>query len=78
MVRIGLHLAEVTRDGADYRGQGVHAAARVTGLAGGEEICVSAAALEAIGDSPIPISDPQTVELKGIKEPVTVYRVDWR
>jgi class 3 adenylate cyclase len=77
-VRIGLHLAEVTRDGADYRGQGVHAAARVAGLAGGEEIVVSAATLEAIGDSLIPILDPQTVELKGIKEPVTVYQVDWR
>ena len=78
MVRIGLHLAEVTRDGTDYRGQGVHAASRVAGLAGGEEIVISAAALEAIGGSGFPVSDPQTVELKGIREPVTVSRVDWR
>jgi len=78
MVRIGLHLAEVTRDGTDYRGQGVHAASRVAGLAGGEEIVISAAALEAIGGSGLPVSDPETVELKGIREPVTVSRVDWR
>lgn len=77
-VRIGLHHAEVTRDGTDYRGQGVHAAARVGAVAQGEEIVVSAAALEAVGASRFSVSEPRTVELKGIKEPIEVYLVDWR
>ena len=77
-VRVGLHHVEVTRDGTDYRGQGVHAAARLGGLAGGEEIVVSDAALAAAGESRFAVSAPRTVELKGIKEPVVVYDVDWR
>ena len=77
-VRIGLHHVEVTRDGTDYRGQGVHAAARVGAVAGGEEIVISAAALEAVQDPRFSVSGPQTVELKGIKEPIEVYLVDWR
>lgn len=77
-VRIGLHHVEVTRDGTDYRGQGVHAAARVGAVAGGEEIVISSAALEAVGEAQFSVSEPRTVELKGIKEPIEVYMVDWR
>lgn len=77
-VRIGLHHVEVTRDGNDYRGQGVHAASRVGAVAGGEEIVISAAALAALGDSTFSVSEPRTVELKGIREPIVVHLVDWR
>jgi len=77
-VRIGMDHVEVTREGTDYRGQGVHAAARVGAVAGGEEIVISAAALEAAEDLRFPVSEPRTVELKGIKEPVEVYLVEWR
>ena len=76
-VRIGIHHVEVTRDGTDYRGQGVHAAARLSGVAGGEEIVISAAVLEAVGDSRYAISEPRVVELKGIQEPIESYLVDW-
>lgn len=77
-VRIGLHHVEVTREGTDYRGQGVHAAARLGGVAGGEEIVISAAALVAAGESRFSVSEPRMVDLKGIKEPIEVYLVDWR
>jgi class 3 adenylate cyclase len=77
-VRIGLHVAEATRRGSDYSGQGVHAAARVGALAEGEEIVVSTDVAAAAGNLPYPLSDPETVSLKGITEPVEVMRVDWR
>lgn len=77
-VRIGIHHVEVTREGTDYRGQGVHVAARVGAVAAGEEIVISAAVLEMTGDPKFPVSEPRTVELKGIKEPIEVYLVEWR
>ncbi|MEX1126125.1 MAG: adenylate/guanylate cyclase domain-containing protein [Acidimicrobiia bacterium] len=77
-VRIGLHNVEVTLEGNDYRGQGVHAAARVGAVAGGEEIVITAAGLETMEESLISVSEPRTVELKGIKEPIEVYLVNWR
>jgi class 3 adenylate cyclase len=78
MVRIGLHLAEVTQDGADYRGQGVHAASRISAVAGGEEIVISHAVLESVENPAFSISEPHIVELKGIKDPIDVHYVDWR
>ncbi len=77
-VRIGIHHAEVTREGVDYRGQGVHAAARVGAIASGEEIAVTRATLEAAGEMKVTTSEPRVVELKGIAEPVEVALVDWR
>ena len=77
-VRIGIHHAEVTREGIDYRGQGVHAAARVGAIASGEEIAVTRATLEAAGEMKVTTSEPRVVELKGIAEPVEVALVDWR
>ncbi len=77
-VRIGIHHAEVTRDGVDYRGQGVHAAARVGAVARGEEIAVTQVTLDAADKLQVATSEPRTVELKGIAEPVQVALVDWR
>jgi class 3 adenylate cyclase len=77
-VRIGIHLAEATAEGSDFRGQGVHAAARVGSVADADEIVISAAALDAAGSLAFPVSMPTTVELKGIREPMPVHRVDWR
>src|SRR5919108_1977958 len=69
-VRIGLHRAEATREGADWSGKGVHAAARIGALAEGEEILASLDTARAGG--PVTVSDPRTVSLKGIFEPVEV------
>ncbi|HKX75601.1 MAG TPA: adenylate/guanylate cyclase domain-containing protein [Acidimicrobiia bacterium] len=76
-VRIGLHLAEATREAGDYSGQGVHAAARIGALADREEVLVSADLLAAAGPLPYSLSEPRPALLKGIAEPVTVVSVDW-
>ena len=76
-VRIGLHRAEATKEGTDWSGKGVHAAARIGALAEGDEILVSSATAEAAGGS-VAVSDPRTVSLKGLFEPVEVVAVQWR
>lgn len=77
-VRIGMHVAEATRQGPDYAGQGVHAAARIGALAEREEILASVGAVEAAGIVPFPVSEPRTVDLKGIADPIEVQAIDWR
>jgi class 3 adenylate cyclase len=77
-VRIGVHTAEATIDGSDYRGRGVHLAARVAAVAGGEEIIISDTALESADAVRFPVSDGRDVVLKGIEGSVRVHNVEWR
>jgi class 3 adenylate cyclase len=77
-VRIGLHSAEVASVGTNYRGVGVHVAARVSALAGREQVCASAATLDAAGALPYPVSDPELATLKGIKGTVEVASIGWQ
>ncbi|MQB01145.1 MAG: hypothetical protein GEU78_12770 [Actinobacteria bacterium] len=76
-VRIGLHAADSTRRGSEYKGRGVHEAARIASSAEAGQILVSRAT---IGDETIrfDLSEPQEVTLKGITDPVEVLSVDWR
>ena len=76
-VRIGIHKAEATIRGHDYAGVGVHAAARIADQAAGEEILVSSDSLPA-GGARFQTSDPRTVTLKGVSQPVEVISVHWR
>jgi class 3 adenylate cyclase len=75
-IRVGVHTAEATSVGENYRGKGVHVAARIGALAGGEEIVASRETVEALGS--VRTSDPRSAELKGIAEPVDVVSIDWR
>jgi class 3 adenylate cyclase len=77
-VRIGLHAAEASRQGGDYRGRGVHVAARIGAAAGSEEILVSSAALDGVSASRFGLSDPRRLTLKGVDEPLEVRSVTWR
>lgn len=77
-VRIGMHTAEATRSGGNYRGRGVHEAARVGALAEREEILVTRETFEAAGDIPESVSEPRSVTLKGIKDQIEVLSVQWR
>jgi class 3 adenylate cyclase len=77
-VRIGVHSAEATRVGANYRGRGVHLAARVSALADRNEVVVSRAALDLAGEPPFPAADSRSAVLKGIKDPVEVATVAWQ
>lgn len=78
-VRIGIHATEagiVTVDGREnYRGAGIHAAARVAALGGAGEIVASAATVGGLGFT---ASEPRSAELKGLAEPVEVVTIDWR
>jgi class 3 adenylate cyclase len=76
-VRIGMHLAEATREGEDWTGVGVHAAARIGALAGGGEVLTSRETAEAAGGGRT-FSEPREVALKGIAEPVEVVTLEWR
>jgi len=77
-VRIGLHTAEAIHEGGNYRGQGVHVAARVGAAATREEILVSQATVDAAKAIRFTLAEPRTVQLKGVSEPVQVQSVAWR
>jgi class 3 adenylate cyclase len=76
-VRIGLHVAEATREQSDWSGVGVHAASRIGALAEGDEILVSIETAKAAGDV-VPYSGSRIVSLKGLSEPFEVLTVTWR
>jgi class 3 adenylate cyclase len=76
-VRIGLHTAEAHRHGSDYSGHGVHVAARVAAIAERESILASRAVLDAAGPLDLPLSEPRSVELKGVEGPVEVRALAW-
>jgi class 3 adenylate cyclase len=75
-LRIGLHATAATRSRDDYSGLGVHAAARIAALAGPGEILTS---VETVGEvDGLETSDPRSVQLKGIADPIDVVAIDWR
>jgi class 3 adenylate cyclase len=75
-VRIGVHASGATQVGRNFSGKGVHEAARIAALADGGEILASLeTARSAAG---FKFSEPRTVTLKGIAEPVETVLVDWR
>lgn len=74
-VRIGLHAAAATQIQGDFRGKGVHEAARIAALAEGGEIVASRSTAEG---TTYTVSEPRSATLKGISEPVEVVTVDWR
>jgi class 3 adenylate cyclase len=77
-VRIGVHATEATVDDGDFRGQGVHVAARIAAAAGAEEILVSTDTVDILDGIGYPVSDGRPFELKGIRDPVELRSVDWR
>jgi class 3 adenylate cyclase len=74
-VRIGLHASDATQVGTNFRGKGVHEAARIAALAGGGEILASK---DTAAGSQFHFSDSRSVALKGITEPVEIVTVEWR
>jgi class 3 adenylate cyclase len=76
-VRVGLHEAEASVRGLDFAGKGVHEAARIGALAEGGEILASAQTART-GAVRFAVSEPRSVRLKGVSQPIDVVRVDWR
>ncbi len=75
-LRIGVHTAEATSLGENYRGKGVHVAARIGALGCGEEIVASRETVAAL--TGVRTGEPRSEQLKGISEPVDVVSIDWR
>jgi class 3 adenylate cyclase len=73
-VRIGVHAAEASEAAGRYRGRGVHEAARIGAIAGAAEIVASART----ADGAYPASEPRSISLKGLSEPVDVVTIEWR
>jgi class 3 adenylate cyclase len=74
-VRMGVHAGEALDRGGNYGGREVHVAARVAALAAADEILVTAST--AAQDATRSVSEPRSVALKGVTEPVDVVRLDW-
>ncbi len=74
-VRIGVHASEATQVAQNFRGKGVHEAARISALAGAGEIFASQSTA---AGTRYRFSEPRSVALKGIAEPVDVVSIDWR
>lgn len=73
-IRIGLHASDASQVGENYRGLGVHEAARIAALANAGEIVASAATV----DERFRTSNARRETLRGLSEPVEVVTVDWR
>ncbi len=73
-VRIGLHASDARQVGANFRGKGVHEAARIAAIADGGEILASTATVS----EGVPASAPRSVMLKGLSGPTEVVAIDWR
>jgi class 3 adenylate cyclase len=74
-VRIGVHASEATQVERNFRGKGVHEAARIAALAGAAEILASQTTA---AGTRYQTSNPRTESLKGIAEPVEIVTIDWR
>jgi class 3 adenylate cyclase len=74
-VRIGIHFASAQQVGTNYRGKGVHEAARIAAAAEGSEILVSRETAEGTA---FKLSAPRSLQLKGLSEPMDVVSVTWR
>ena len=76
-MRFGLHMADVVVVGTDLRGDGVNIAARIQASAKPGAIDVSGALYDQIHRvSPCKFAHVGDRRLKGISEPVRIYRVD--
>lgn len=74
-VRIGVHAAGATQVGQNFTGRGVHEASRIAGLAEGGEILSSR---ETATGGRFPVSEPRTVNIRGMAEPIEVVSVNWQ
>jgi len=74
-VRAGLHTGEVELRGSNVGGLAVHIAARVSALAGSDEILVSSTVKDLLAGSEIAFEPAGEHELKGVPDTWRLYRV---
>ena len=74
-VRVGVHRSDAHQVGQNYSGIGVNEAARIAAEAKGSEILASQ---ETITATSFRASEPRSVQLKGLSQPVDVVSIDWQ
>ena len=77
-VRAGLHCGECELMGEDIGGIAVHIAARVSAMAGGDEVLVSSTVKDLVAGSGIRFEDRGAHALKGVPDEWRLYDVKWR
>ncbi len=75
-LRIGFHTAEAANVGDNYRGKGVHTAARIAARGAGGEILASLDTVR--GLEHVSVGEPRSESLKGLAQPVDVVALDWQ
>jgi class 3 adenylate cyclase len=73
-VRTGLHYGEVEMRGEQVTGLAVHAAARVMGLAGEDQVLISADVARELGDA-VPLRDAGVRQLRGVPGEWRLYEI---
>lgn len=77
-VRIGFHVGQVIPDGGDVYGHAVNLAARIASFARVDEITATAECVSCLSDEARQqASYLDRVSLKGTREPVEIWRIDW-
>lgn len=74
-IRFAINLGEVRVERGDVFGEAVNIAARIEGLAEGGEIWFSESVYLTMNKSEVPFEEVGKRQLKGIEEPVGVYRI---
>jgi class 3 adenylate cyclase len=74
-IRAGIHTGEVELSGGDVQGIAVHIGARISALAGGGEVLVSATVKDLVAGSGIQFDDRGTHRLKGVPGEWRVFSV---
>ncbi len=72
-VRVGIHTGELEIVGGQARGVAVHAAARVSALAGAGEVFISGTTLDLLDGSGMTFESRGEHELKGLRGPRRIY-----
>lgn len=75
IVRVGMHTGPATERNGDWFGAAVNTAARISGIAGGDEVLVTHSTREAAGEvDGIEFRRHGSRRFKNVNEPVEVYR----
>jgi adenylate cyclase len=76
LLRVGIHLGDVVRDGEDLVGDGVNVASRIEPLALPGGVCITGAIWEQVRNKvPVRVERVRAVHLKNVSAPVVVYRL---
>ena len=72
--RVGVNAGPVVYRDGDYFGQTVNVASRITDYARPREVLVSKAAVDELDDDSLDFEEIGAIALKGVREPVALYR----